>query len=226
MGSFMVYLAKWGVSQTPGIQLANRDPSYLFVYAPTSFHWRDLLLQGGKARFPGPEGTTEIRDLTVGDRIDQAVYDRYVNTIEWYNYLGVALVTFWLYLIFLLIIGFGYSYFWTASTIIYLLMRRKVDDAELDEVYLEEDDQELPYPPAPAPAAPAPAPAASGPSLTMVEPPTLRTPSPAPAPAPATAREEPASAAAPRPQPTPLPPVDRPASPPGDGGPTPPGESA
>ena len=36
-------------------------------------------------------------------------------------------------------IGFGYSYFWTAATIIYFLMRQKVDDTDLDEVYLEED---------------------------------------------------------------------------------------
>src|SRR5207302_2104316 len=45
MGSFTVYLSKWGVSQTPWVQAANRDPSYLFVYAPTSFGWRDLTLK-------------------------------------------------------------------------------------------------------------------------------------------------------------------------------------
>jgi hypothetical protein len=80
-------------------------------------------------------------------------------------------------LIFLLVIGFGYSYFWCASTIIYLLMRRKVDDAEMDEIYLEEDAQDMSYTPPPSAAATPP-----GPSLTMVEPPSMR-PSPAPAPA-------------------------------------------
>src|SRR5207244_212129 len=48
MGSLMVYLGKVGVSETPfsGPKHLNRDPSYLFVYAPTSFGWRPLLLQG------------------------------------------------------------------------------------------------------------------------------------------------------------------------------------
>src|SRR5262249_33146039 len=39
MGSFMVYLAKWGVSQGTW---GSREPSYLFAYAPTSFGWRRL----------------------------------------------------------------------------------------------------------------------------------------------------------------------------------------
>src|SRR5262249_36656869 len=156
MGSLMVYLAKWGVSQGTW---GSREPSYLFVYAPTSFQWRSLLLQGGMAEIPAGD-RPEVRSLTVGDQVDEDVRTRYINTFSWYNQIGTFLVAFWLYLIFLLILGFGYSYFWSASTIIYLLMRRKVDDAELDEVYLEEEDQDLPYAPAPAgPAAPAPAPA-------------------------------------------------------------------
>ena len=30
-----------------------------------------------------------------------------------------------------MMLGFTYSYFWSAATVIYLLMRRKVDEAEL-----------------------------------------------------------------------------------------------
>src|SRR5262249_6575016 len=44
LGSFTVYLSKWGVAQTPFIQAAGREPSFLFAYAPTSFGWRTLLL--------------------------------------------------------------------------------------------------------------------------------------------------------------------------------------
>jgi len=102
-------------------------------------------------------------------------------------------------------LGFGYSYFWSASTIIYLLMRRHVDAAELDEVYLEEDEQEGPYgghfvPPASPP--PSPAAAKPSPSMTMVEPPTLRTPPPA----------------LPPPEPTPSPPPSSSSPPGGEGG--------
>jgi hypothetical protein len=153
MGSLMVYLGKWGVGLTPGTNYFNRDPSYLFVFAPTSFGWRELLLQGSPIADPSSPGFTGR------------------------NYIGAGLVAVWLYLVFLMVIGFGYSYFWSASTIIYLLMRRKVDDTDLDEVYLDEDDSEDAYTPSltPAPAAP-PSPVGAGSAqLQMVESPTLRT---------------------------------------------------
>jgi hypothetical protein len=155
MGSLTVYLSKWGVSQMPLTQTRwwDRDPSYLFVYAPTSFGWRDLLLQGSSV------ATTQGENLS------------------WYNYIGAALVSIWLYLLFLMVIGFGYSYFWSASTIIYLLMRRKVDDTDLDEVYLEDEEAEESYSAPVAPPAPAPQPAASAtPPLQMVEAPSLLRP--------------------------------------------------
>src|SRR5262249_3389291 len=91
-------------------------------------------------------------------------------------------VSIWIYLVFLMVIGFGYSYFWSAATIIYLLMRQKVDDTDLDEVYLEEEDAEDVYTPPPPEAVPAKAGATP---LAMVEPPVLRPPPAAPAPPPA-----------------------------------------
>jgi hypothetical protein len=164
MGSLVVYLAKWGVTRTPGTDYFNRDPSYMFLWAPTSFHWRDLLLQGS------PAATGGVR-------------------VEWWNNIGLFLVTVWLYLVFLLIIGFGYSYFWSASTITYFLMRRKVDDTEMDEVYLEEEDTEEPYSAPAAPPSSSTAITPSGAPLQMVEPPSLRPTPPAPPPPPPTAVE-------------------------------------
>ena len=96
------------------------------------------------------------------------------------NAVGAGMVSFWLGLFFLLILGFGYSYFWSASAIIYLLMRKKVDDQEMDEVYLEEEADNYGGP-LTAPAAPAPtatAPARPTAPLTMVESPTLRAAAP------------------------------------------------
>ena len=208
MGSAAVYFAKWGVAQTPFIQSANREPSFLFVYAPTSFEWRTLLLQGVQIG-----GEPVVKD----GRIQPEVYKRYVGTesvppemekdqLTTYNRIGAVMVAFWLGVVFLLILGFGYSYFWSASTIIYLLMRRKVDDTEMDEVYLEEEDQDSLYgtaPFTPKPAAPAPAPAPTGASMTMVESPTLRTPPP-PA-APAVPNEPPPAQTPPEPPATPSP---------------------
>src|SRR5262249_39718567 len=57
MGSLMVYLGKWGVSNTPGLSAVGREPSYLFVYAPKSFEWRALLLQDARA-----EGGPVVQD--------------------------------------------------------------------------------------------------------------------------------------------------------------------
>jgi len=173
MGSLMVYLGKWGISQAPGPQ--SRAPTYLFVYAPTSFGWRDLLLHDS----PGVE-TVRVAHNNGTEGLAYAPTPHYWSDMSWNNHVGAFLVSVWLFLLFLMIVGFGYSYFWSASTIIYLLMRRKVDDTDLDEIHLEEEDLEEPYS-APTPAAP-PTAADKAPSaglnVTMVEPPTMRTSSP------------------------------------------------
>jgi hypothetical protein len=189
MGSVAVYLGSWGVNQ--GTFAQARNPSYLFVYAPTSFGWRDLLLQGASVEEAGGAVVQE-------GQINPVAYQQFVGELWWYNRIGAVLVAIWLGLFFLLILGFGYSYFWTASSIIYLLLRRHVDDAEMDEVYFEEDEQDE-YPLSP-PAPPKPA-AATPPGMTMVEPPSLRVSTP-PA-AGAAAVPPPSSApAAPPPPPT------------------------
>jgi len=58
---------------------------------------------------------------------------------------GSALILFWVGCVKVLAVGFLYSYFWTASTQIYLLLRRDVDATEMDEVYLDEDEGEEIY---------------------------------------------------------------------------------
>ena len=208
MGSFMVYLSKWGVSQTPFIDTASRNPSYLFVYAPESFGWRELLLQGA---------TVDGQQVVVNGEIDNTAYNKLTDNddsykgkdrMTWYNKAGAAVVSVvWVGLIFMLVVGFGYSYFWSSTTIIYLLMRRKVDDAELDEVYLEEEEPYggplagAPKPPEPTPgpssgirsqvtspvAGPASLPMADAPrpaAVPATPPPVAEVPRPSPAPPP------------------------------------------
>jgi hypothetical protein len=58
---------------------------------------------------------------------------------------GAQVVLFWCGCVKLLAVGFLYSYFWTASTCIYLLLRYDADAVELDEVFLEEDEEEATY---------------------------------------------------------------------------------
>ena len=44
----------------------------------------------------------------------------------------------------LLAVGFGFAYFFSASSAIYLLQRRHVDATEMDEVFLDADASESP----------------------------------------------------------------------------------
>ena len=37
--------------------------------------------------------------------------------------------------------AFGYAFFWTAATAIYLLLRYDVDQSETDEVFVEEEEE-------------------------------------------------------------------------------------
>jgi hypothetical protein len=55
--------------------------------------------------------------------------------------LGHRLMGFWLDVVALLVGGFVCSYFWTASTIIYFLLRRIDDATALDEVYSPNEDE-------------------------------------------------------------------------------------
>ncbi len=58
---------------------------------------------------------------------------------------GRLIDVIWIGCVKLLAVGFIFSYFWTASTAIYLLLRRDVDATEMDEVFLDEDASEPTY---------------------------------------------------------------------------------
>jgi hypothetical protein len=164
MGSLVVFLTKWSLSQTPGTQyFANRRIDYLFAHAPTTYQWRDMLVDQPALRTSTP---TEVRDQFFGENFG------------WWNTISARLVQMWLILFVMLVVGYGYSYFFTAGTVIYLLMRQSVDDTEFDEVYAEEDFADEPLLPPPAPPTSAPP---SGPPVQMVDAPTLRVPSAPPA---------------------------------------------
>ena len=201
MASLMVFMGKWGVSSAVGPADVNpekdREPSYLFASAPTSLGWRDLLISNSLH----VNATTE----KVGGRtIKHFEFDKqYTDTLKPHHKIFGVLMCIWIYPLFLIVLGFSYSFFWTASTIIYFLIRRDVDDTELDEVQQEDEDLDDPFLKAPATpsaavpaAAPAPAPERPGAiSLNVVEPPP-----------PAPIKPEPASDAPPGPPSPPAPP--------------------
>jgi hypothetical protein len=56
---------------------------------------------------------------------------------------GAVLIAIWVYLAIGLLGAFAVSFYFSANTIIYLLMRHEVDATELDDVYLEQTDDEF-----------------------------------------------------------------------------------
>ena len=60
---------------------------------------------------------------------------------------GTALVQFWNGAIVTLALAFAFSYFWSASTIIYVLLRQQVDNTEIDAVHMPEEQQLHSLPP-------------------------------------------------------------------------------
>jgi len=88
---------------------------------------------------------------------------------DWPLAIGTTLIGLVLTLLHGIVAAFRYSYFFTAASAIYLLLRYDVDEKEMDEVYLDE-----PSPPVVTPAPPAPPqteqPAAASPSSDSGEP--------------------------------------------------------
>ena len=159
MGSLMVYTGKFAVSQAPYSERLGRSPDYLFVHAPEAFGWKKLLLAGGplalreqaveeikiepvRAETAGKDVVVpeivSVRPRVLYEPVNPAVSKQYLDDMRVHNNIGGWLVTFWLVVALLFVIGFSYSYFWTAATVVYLLMRRKVDEVELEEVYAED----------------------------------------------------------------------------------------
>lgn len=147
--SLSVYLGKWAVSQTPGTETFNRKPEALFIWAPQSFGWKELLLKGSPIEVePRPVPTPSDRPVVRYVPVNENRYNQYYSEYYFWNRAGAAIVAVWLVIIFLMMLGFTYSFYWSAATMIYLLMRKKVDEADLDEIYLEEDEPEAPLTPA------------------------------------------------------------------------------
>lgn len=157
--SLTVYVGKWAVGLTASAVWTDRKPDYLFIYAPESFGWRELLTRdspyaveqrmilidrdGKEVDKMGPG----VRPVARYQPVNPAAYQQARGEFWAYNNWGAALVSLWLTLLFLLMLGFSYSFFWCAATMIYFLMRKRVDEAELDEVFTEDDEPEPPLAP-------------------------------------------------------------------------------
>ncbi len=207
IGCMMVFLGKWAVSVPASTLYSERKPDFLFVYAPESYGWKELLLKGSdvevKPELVADGGKRRVEYKPANPEADKA----YRDDLRIHNKIGAGLATFWMILIFLMMIGFTYSYFWSAAAMIYLLMRKKVDEVDMEEVYVEDETVAAVGPPPvpPAPVSPPAPPAAPTFSLPTVPPPAYTPPvppaPPAPVPPPASTWSPPAPVEPPKPMP-------------------------
>jgi hypothetical protein len=239
--SLAVYVGKWAVGLTASTVWTDRKPEYLFIYAPESFGWRELLTKDSpyELRPAGDRGwvmldrnnnptnnpSESVRQVFRYEPRDPDAYNQARNSFWSYNSWGAGIVCFWLTLMFLMMLGFTYSFFWSAATMIYFLMRKRVDEAELDEVFVDDEEPEPPLappklaegtglPPAPATSLPVitpPAPVA--PAVPPVSPPPVPLAPPPPPPVVMSPPPPPPPVMV-SPPPPPPPPVTLPFSPP------------
>jgi hypothetical protein len=73
-------------------------------------------------------------------------YEVNFHGLKWSEAASAGIISFWVYLVIGLLGAFGISFYFSANTIIYYLMRREVDATELDDVYIEESEDELTEP--------------------------------------------------------------------------------
>src|SRR6185437_11269599 len=184
--SLMVYVGKWAVGLPADAFASSRKPEFLFIYAPESFGWKELLLKDSPyelQRIPEMNDAGRRVDVYVPARPEVDAQNR--NDYWMYNTFGARLVAIWLGLIFLMMLGFSYSFFWCAATVIYYRLRKKIDEAEPDEVFLEEEEPEAPLAPpklATGTVPTSPPPPSSMTSLPVISPPVVPPPPPPPIP--------------------------------------------
>ncbi len=192
--SLTVYVGKWAVGLTASTVWTDRKPEYLFIYAPESFGWKELLTKdspyavhgswvmldaSGKETTNPAEG---VRQVYTYRPVDEIAYKQARSEFWQYNAWGAGIVCFWLTLMFLVMLGFSYSFFWSAATMIYFLMRKQVDEAELDEVYTEDEEPEAPLAPPKLAEGTGMPPAPSTSLPVIASPPAPMMPPPPPAP--------------------------------------------
>lgn len=70
-------------------------------------------------------------------------YDVDYLTLRWDQDLTSGLISFWFFMVVGLLGAYIISFYFSANTIIYFLMRREVDATEMDDIYLEATDEDF-----------------------------------------------------------------------------------
>ncbi|MDP6045451.1 MAG: hypothetical protein QGG25_07575, partial [Phycisphaerae bacterium] len=86
------------------------------------------------------------------DRLDKLwpapMFSDFHPAISWdalngFESLAAGMISIWIYIVIGIVAAFGLSFLASSTTVIYYLLRRKVDATDLDDVYVEESEEEL-----------------------------------------------------------------------------------
>lgn len=166
-----LYSKPWRLAFYSGVALVYGALTWLFV---RFFIWAALAMThyfvGWWAYRRADNGQHVLDALWPAPQFSSLPYSIAFPSLNWGQDLGAFFIALWVYLAIAVLGAFAISFYFSASTIIYYLMRKEVDATELDDVYLEQPDEELPQTPAaPEPAAPAAA-APSAPAAPPADP--------------------------------------------------------
>ena len=142
-----VFARPWRTAIYGVVALIYGTLCYLFVrlfafLALASTHW---FVKGGV--FSGGEKLAEN-----ADRMDQLwpapEFSNFHPNISWEALNGMesiaaGIIAIWVYVVIAVVAAFGLSFLASSTTVVYYLLRRKVDATDLDDVYVEEVEEEL-----------------------------------------------------------------------------------
>lgn len=136
---------------------------FLLFMTLLSAHWAVGIFAGIAGRGQVREGATKWDLILPSPTFDDFNADMSVVGLNFGDRFGGWLVHAWVMLIVAVLIAWVVSYIISASTMVYLLLRKAEDATDLSEVYIEEPAEEPATPAAPAEAA---APASDAPPAT------------------------------------------------------------
>jgi hypothetical protein len=139
-----VYAKPWRMLFYSGVALAYGALTFLFVRL---FIWLVLALTNFFVGALAYREAANLNDLwtTIQPPPDfmHLPYQIHWESLGWYGDLTAWLVALWTYLVIAMLGAFAISFYFSANTIIYYLMRREVDATEMDDVYLEQPEEEF-----------------------------------------------------------------------------------
>lgn len=129
-----------------------------FVYLVLATTWFFMAwLLGGQHAPPADKSPADVWPRIWNQPVDPLASLRWspdYDHLKGTEAVAAGLIVWWTYLIIGLVGAYAISYYFSANTIIYYLMRREVDATEMDDVYVQETDDEMEEPPSAAGAAP------------------------------------------------------------------------